>query len=244
MANEVLTIPFGVGELYLTTNDAVPVSHYVGGLQELQLKITKTSTGFKGAYLFDLATFITGAAATLSAKYGAFKAGLSAAVLGGVVSAGSRILIQSEALTISGGTATALNTTGFVDKGVCDETGKALTRVASGATPQVGEYKVTSGGVYTFDTGANGKAYTARYTYTSAVTGKSTAISNALMAAPTSWFSIDAFNPAEGTGFVFPKALATNLDIPRKNTDPVVQSLEFNIIPDSTGLLGTIYTPS
>lgn len=240
MANEVITVPFGVGELYLTDNASPAQAFYVGGLQELTLKISKTTKGFKGAYIFDLLKAITGAEATLSAKYGGFKADLMASVLGGVTTTGHRRLIQSESTgTISGATYTVVNTTGYQDKGVCDENGVPLKRT-SGA-PGTTEYSVTTGGVFTFNAAANGKVYTVRYTYSVAGSGKNVAISNSLMAAPSTFYQVDAFNPTENMGFVMSKAVAKSLDFPRKNDDFTVQGIEFDLYPDANGLLGTVY---
>lgn len=238
MAAEVITVPFGVGELYLTTNATPGQSIYVGGLQELALKITRTTKGFKGAYLFDLLKAITGAEAVLTAKYGAFKPTLIASVLGGTVAAGYRALVKDELMGAAALTYAVAHPTGMQDKGACDATGTPLTRVAS--APAAGQYSVVEAtGVYTF---ASSAVYSVSYTWDASTTlGQKVDIVNSLMAAPTSWYQIDAFNPAEKTGFVFNKALPKSLNLPRKNDDFLVEDLEFDLIPDSTGKLGTVY---
>jgi hypothetical protein len=100
---------------------------------------------------------------------------------------------------------------------------------------------VTSGGVYTFNTDANGKVYTVRYTYSVPSTGKSAVLSNQLIAVPTLWYQIDSFNPEDKTGYVFPKALPKTFDLPRKNDDFIIQGIEFDVMPDASQVLGTIY---
>jgi hypothetical protein len=95
---------------------------------------------------------------------------IMAALPGSVLSTGMlRAISQESTGTIAGATYTVQHPTGFVDLAIYDETGKIMTRKAS--APAAGEYSVTSGGVFTFNAGANGKVYSVDYIYADAASG-------------------------------------------------------------------------
>ncbi len=233
MAIEVMNLMLGTGELYWTPTGANPTPIYIGFLQELAVKMAGTSKKFKANKLFPADSALVGAELTGTAKFGQDKGDILAGIIGGVISTGMRVLMQAESTgVIAAATYTAANPTGFEDKGVCDETGVQLTRVAS--APSTTQYSVTTGGVYTFNAGANGKTYTIRYTYTVS-TGKQLLVSNQLAGAARQTYVVEAYNVygAIKSGYRFPKAVITDWGAPMKSDDFVVQDVSMEFLPDA-----------
>ncbi len=189
---------------------------------------------------------------TGKAKYARFQASaINNLFLGpnvGVVSAGTMFeLAGPETHTVVSGGFTVTNSGGFIeDQGLYYSSGGLpLTSVAT--APTEGQYEYTSGGSYLVNSGDNGAAINAFYTYSSAVTGAAeTTIINALMGAVPAFeivFRETFTNPQGVTKDVVLKlnaCVSSKLSMPFSNQKFTIQEFDFQAIADQNGNIGTL----
>ncbi len=138
---------------------------------------------------------------------------------------------------------TATNVTGFKDLGCrYAATGIALTLVASG--PTVGQYAVSTVGVYTFAAADASAAMLHDYTYTT-VSGLNLAISNQLMGAGPRFKTVCTqtytTNGISQTWVMTLNAcMSSKLTLPTKQDDYVIQELDFQVFADAAGNIGNL----
>lgn len=126
------------------------------------------------------------------------------------------------------------------DLGVIDSTtGRALTRVAS--APAAGQYAVAAG-VYTFNTGDQGKVMYISYRYTATSTvARRISISNLPMGYAPS-FRADFYGPYQGKSCVLTlnNCISEGFKLGAKNDDFSVPEVGFTAFADAGGVIGTL----
>ncbi len=106
--------------------------------------------------------------------------------------------------------------------------GKQMTRVASGNTPNTGEYKVTAG-VYTFATADQGDTMFIRYRYAAAAAGVEAKVMAAAMGASANVVQLHMYNGTNGkdSGVYFPAARIPGLSAAFAKKEWVKTTLKF-----------------
>jgi hypothetical protein len=126
------------------------------------------------------------------------------------------------------------------DLGVIDSTtGRALTRVAS--APAAGQYTVAAG-VYTFNTGDQGKVMYISYRYTATSTvARRISIQNLPMGYAPS-FRADFYGPYQGKSAVLTlnNCISEGFKMGAKNDDFTVPEVGFTAFADAGGVIGTL----
>lgn len=131
---------------------------------------------------------------------------------------------------------TVVNAGSFVDDyGVLyASSGLPLTKVAS--APAVGQYSVSTGGVYTFNTADSGKGVLVSYTYTVAASGQQVIYANQLLGyTPT--FQAQLYTTFQGQPLNLKlfNCTSTKLGFATKIDDFVVPELDFSIYANAAG---------
>lgn len=178
---------YGTGQLVaIPATLGVPV--VVASLQNVDLTIKGDITELAGPDRIAEDAFLGKLTIEGSYQSGAIRSGLiTAALPGASLTTGTmfRSIVQESTGTIAGATYTLSKTTSVVCLGVYDETGALMTPVAS--VTAAGQYSVTAGGVFTFHSTANGKAFTidALYLDAAATTGWTANFTNQTQGAAT-----------------------------------------------------------
>lgn len=232
---------FGVGDVFVGDGTN---TYRLGSLQNASVEFSWEQKELYGANQFPEAIFRGKGKVSGKASYGSFNGALLSSLLTGATSATGRPVgvVNESTGAIAAATYTATNPTGFVDKGVIDENGYPMTNVASG--PAAGEYAVSSSGVYTFDTSANGKTYKVSYSYTVA-TGLTTTYANQLMGSGAT-YRLDLYNTEQDgskIGITLFAVTIPKLSIPFKNDDVTIMDIDFAAAADSSGNVFAVYTP-
>lgn len=126
------------------------------------------------------------------------------------------------------------------DLGVIDSTtGRAMTRVAS--APTAGQYTVAAG-VYTFNTGDQGKVMYISYRYNAtSTTARRIQINNNPMGYAPS-FRADFYGPFQGKSCVLTlnSCISEGFKFGSKNDDFTVPEMGFRAFADQAGVIGTL----
>lgn len=122
------------------------------------------------------------------------------------------------------------------DMGVRDSNGVPMIKVASGATPTTGQYKV-SAGVYTFAAADAAKQVFISFAYTASVAGatKMTIQNLPMGAAPICRLDIYFKKNGKQFGTTYPNAIASKLGWQSKQDDYMVPEMEFEAFADAAG---------
>jgi hypothetical protein len=235
---------FGVGKLTLITPATPPQAIDIGVVKDVSLDISFTTKELRGAYQFPVDVARAGGKISGKAKYGQINSGIVSAILNTTKSTGSKIGVAGETATVPGTPyqiTVANSATWLDDLGVFDNTtGLYLTRVSS--APATGQYSV-SAGVYTFAAADTTHSMSISYSYTSAATGQTNALVNALMGTSTV-YQLTLFNSFRGKniGLKLYAATIPKLSFAFKNEDYTEQDLDFECFADSSGRVIDLYT--
>ena len=234
-------IIFGPGVITITPSNVVnPTPVNVGLAQEISYDETGSMKSLYGQNRRALAIGAGTIKATGKIKAARFSSSAMAALLLGVTpTAGQTTTAIAEAHTPASSTFTISNTTGFVDQGVVYASSLApLTRVAS--APAVGQYTVTSGGVYTFNA-SDTVGMLATYTYTVAGSGYSVPIGNPMLGPVISFginiATVDPTNNKTATWQIF-NAVISKFSIGTKLEDFAMPEYDFECYASASGAFG------
>jgi hypothetical protein len=231
---------FGSGVLLGTRTDvanATPINF--GLVQEVQLDLSYTSKELYGQFQWPVAIArgqgkITGKAKMARISGIAF----NNLFFGQALTVGQLATSFGEAGTVTTGSVTAVNNGAGVfgdDYGaVYAATGLPLTKVAS--APAVGQYSVSSVGVYTFNAGDNGKQVLLSYTFTVSGSGQQVTLPNPLLGT-TPTFQAQLFTTFQGQPLnvkLF-NCVSNKLGFHTKLEDFVVPELDFNVAANAAG---------
>lgn len=113
--------------------------------------------------------------------------------------------------------------------------GYRMLEVAS--APAAGEYSV-SAGVYTFNTADSTHSVTITYDYTE-TTGVTVTGTNAMAEAPSTYYSLRAYNTTKGKtfGIHLPRVVIPGLSLPLSQQDFAAFEFSFTAMPDASGIL-------
>lgn len=146
----------------------------------------------------------------------------------------------AEQQTVTAGSATVANAATFLlDYGVVYQLGGLpLAKVAS--APAVGQYAVSAGGVYTFNTGDNAKAVLISYGYGIAGSGQKLIITNQLMGS-TPTFSANFYSTFQGLPVTIslPNCASSKMGFSGKLDDYTYPEMDFGIYSDPQNNIGT-----
>jgi hypothetical protein len=235
---------FGVGKLTLITPATPAQAIDIGVVKDVSLDISFTTKELRGAYQFPVDVARAGGKISGKAKYGQINSGIVSAILNTTKTTGSKIGVAGETATVPGTPyqiTVANSATWLDDLGVFDNTtGLYLTRVSS--APATGQYSV-SAGVYTFAAADTTHSMSISYSYTSAATGQTNALVNALMGTSTV-YQLTLFNSFRGKniGLKLYAATIPKLSFAFKNEDYTEQDLDFECFADSSGRVIDLYT--
>jgi len=234
-------INFGTGNLYGINAAANSTPHKFGTLQDVSIDISSTTKSLHGQSKFAVdikqgSSKLTGKAkvAQLNGKM------LNDLFFGESLSTGLIIPAVAEAGVVATGAVTVANAATFdTDLGVIDAaTGLNMTKVAS--TPAVGEYSEASG-VYTFNTGDNGKAVLIDYLYTATTGGSNIAIGGSNIGATTKFMAV--FGGSTDGKILMLKlnaCVSNKLALATKLEDYTIPEFDFEACLDSAGQLGVL----
>lgn len=225
---------FGSGRMLIIPAGSNPTPQELGVLSDVQVSVEIETKDLMGSDMFAIDTIQVGGKVTGSAKYAEVGPGLEAAILGVTPVVGSRIGIIREAGTLNALAYTVANVTGFADEGVEATDGTRCTRVAS-APATVYEYTVTSGGLYTFGTGATG-IYRFSYSYTSNSLGTTMTFANRAQGSGSN-VMIRLWNKSKSgnKGWEFGNAAVGGCSWSMKNGDYVSHDFKFSAAQDAAG---------
>jgi len=236
---------FGVGILSLTTvSGSNPTPVQVGVLQNCSMDIEAEAVELRGSYAFPVDVALGKRSIKGKAQSGTIGSGTIAAILAGTAATGRKIGIANESCQVATNTYTVANgATFYEDLGVINTvTGLAMTRgaTATGA----GVYAVnTTTGVYTFNAADSNPLVLICYSYTSSGTGKTVAITNALMGGGAG-FKLNLFNTYKTKyfGVSLWSVQIPKLSLGLKNDAFTMQDIEFVAYADSIGRVIDTYT--
>lgn len=177
------------------------------------------------------------------AKFGMISGRLLAMCFdGSVLTSGSSNLEVVESGTVSAGAVTVSGSANYIaNLGVYDSSGNELKQVAS--APAGLQYSV-SAGVYTFNVSQNAQIYTFRYTKSQS-SGNKMQIVNPTMGIPIKFglklYNYYAANASKNLAFEFGAVAVPKLSFPFKNSDFVMPDMDFTVLDDGTGNVGTSY---
>ena len=242
---------FGTGLLTLTPNQSGTVTPIqVAVLKDISVDISYTKKDLIGNLQFPVDSAKGEGKGTGKAKSGHFAGGLINAILSGsTVTTGSNIGVFGEAATIptTPYQITVSHAANWVsDLTVFDSTAqKFLTRVAS--APATGQYSVAAG-VYTFAAADTAHVLQISYDYTAALVGTTIKLTNQPMGT-NSAFGLKLYNNyqplaggANSGGIYIPQIVIPKLSFAFKNSDYMEKSIDFEIVADGFGNIGSFFT--
>ena len=158
---------------------------------------------------------------------------------------GMKKVSLDEAGQITTGAVTVVNngSTVFVqDWGVrYSATGLPLTKVT--ATPAVGQYSVSSTGVYSFNTGENGTNVLISYTFNAPASGVQVNVTNQLMGfAPTIQVLLETVYNLNQFSVLLYSVVASKLSFTTKQEDFIIPEFDFEAFANSSGQVIDIYS--
>jgi hypothetical protein len=231
---------FGPGALFIQRTDlanATPVN--IGKANEFQLDQQFSKKELYGQNQFPL--FVARGTAKFTAKAkAALISGiaLNSAFFGATLAAGQQATALSESGTIASGVYTVANHSTFLaDLGVVyAATGLPLSYVAS--APGAGQYS-QSAGVYSFNSGDNGKGIFVTYTYSVAGSGQSFTVANpAIGTTPT--FQLWYYTSTNGVplNIQLYSCVSDKLSLAFKLEDFMMPELDFSCFANGAGNVG------
>jgi len=163
---------------------------------------------------------------------------------GQAVVAGMKKVSLDEVGSIAAGAFTVANSgVNFVqDWGVrYSATGLPLTKVA--ATPAVGQYSVSSTGVYSFNTTENGTGVLISYTFTASATGVQVNVTNQLMGfAPTIQVLLETVYNLNQFSVLLYAVVASKLSFATKQEDFIIPEFDFEAFANANGQVVDFYS--
>lgn len=239
-ANNFGQIVFGAGTVILTpyaaNGPANPTPLQLPIMQDMSIDFSGDIAELYGQGQYSYAIARTKMKIECKAKFGAmYYHLLNDLFFAGTLQSGQIMSVLREANTVTSHTCTVANAAHFLtDSGVLNQaTGQPYILVAS--APAVGQYTVTSGGVYAFNASDTIATALISYTWTN-TTGNSFLVTNQDMGAmPT--FLVEYTNQQFGNNvyFKFFKGVAKKLSIPGKNTDFDMVEFDFSCFSSITG---------
>ncbi len=235
---------FGVGSLTLISPATPAQAIQIGVIKDVSLDISFTTKELRGAYQFPVDVARAGGKISGKAKYGQINGGIVSAILGTTKSTGSKIGVTGETAAVPTTPyqiTVANSATWLEDLGVFDNTtGLYLSRVAS--APATGQYSVAAG-VYTFAAADTTHSMSISYSYTSAATGNTNALTNLLMGSGTV-YQAALFNTFRGKniGVRLYAITIPKLSFAFKNEDYTEQDLDFECFANTAGQVLDFYT--
>jgi hypothetical protein len=232
---------FGTGNLYLTpVGGGAPQAF--GAIQDVSVSFDGDTKMLYGQNSFPLDTARGKTKITGKASFGQLNPSIYNSVFfGGSIAVGETLQAFNEAASIPATTTytvTAANGANFkTDLGVFYAlSGAPLTQVAAGSEA-VGKYSVNqTTGVYTFAVADASKAIVLNYLYGSATTGQTLTINNTLMGSiPTFQLILSNNSKAKQSTLTLLSCTSSKLDLPFKQDDYGIPSLDFSAQDDGTG---------
>lgn len=233
---------FSSGDLYVVGLGATDTPIKIGVLQGVDVNFDQEIVRLHGSNTFaeDLAS--GPATVTGSFEHGTIDPNIVSKILAGTaVTTGYKKL--HKATGTIGSTPyqlTSSQAAGFVrDLGVIDAAGLPMTKVAS--APATGEYSVAAG-VYTFAAADTGDSVSYSHTYTVAASGKTIAITNTAMGAPTKYL-LGLYNSTDGFGIELKSVIIPKLAWAIKTGQWVLPKCDFEACADAAGAVADVYVP-
>ena len=242
---------FGSGNLFATNTNANSTPIQFGTLQDVSLDISRTLKELYGQGQYPVAIGAAQQKITGKAKFAQVRGGLyNDLFFGGTTSTGQILSAYQQAASVPSATtytitpATAYPSSVWVeDQGVLYANGLALIKVAAGTTPTLGQYSVSTAGVYTFAAADASAAVLISYTYNPTGTaGLIVNTGNPLQGVqPT--FSLILTRQYNGVqeSFKLWSCIASKLSLPTKMADWGITELDFSCFADSLGRTITPY---
>jgi len=234
---------FGSGSAYAVDSVANPTPAPFGILQDLSVDFSFTNKELTGQFGFPVAVGRGTGKIACKAKNARLSGRLLNMFFSGTKATGQTSVAQEEGPTAIPGTPfqiTVANGATFVtDLGVFDSaTGIPFVRVA--AAPAVGQYTVSAGGVYLFNTGDTGKNVKISYTFTISATGESITITNPLIGVAPTFKAVatQLFNTLRNT-LTLNANVFTKLGWATKLEDFAIPEMDFSSFADSANNIGT-----
>jgi hypothetical protein len=235
---------FGSGALYAVRTDISPSTPLrFGALQDIQVDFSSDLKELYGQGQYALALARGKAKIEGKAKFAQVNGALfNSLFFGQSLATAQLVVVQNEAGVVptGGGNVTAVHGSAFqADLGVTyAATGIPLTRVA--ASPALGQYTVTTAGVYGFAVGDAGAAVLLNYDYLATV-GSEIAITNLPMGqAPVFQAVFVAPFNAKQLTLQLNACVAAKLSLPTKIDDWSIPELDFQAQADSAGNIGSL----
>ena len=247
------TYSFGSGYLFGTRTDiATQTPQIFGTLQDVSVEFSATDKQLFGQSQYPVLVARGQAKIACKAKMGSISANMfNSLFFGGTLATGSTAIAIAESGTLATSAITVSNAANFVaDEGVFyiagASAGLPMVKVASGATPTVGQYKVAAG-VYTFSS-TDQTAQTAlgavpmvsiSYTYSVAATGQKLTLTNPQVGS-NPVFSAALYTQANTPSGLKTAVLnlracvASKLSMATKIEDFTIPELDFSAFADST----------
>lgn len=232
---------FGSGVLLGVRTDitgSTPVNF--GLVQEVDIDVAFTNKMLYGQNQFPVAVGRGTAKVTGKAKMARISGLAMASLFYGVVpQAGQLATSFAEAAVVPAATpftVTAANAATFVDDygPIYAATGLPFEKVTG--TPTIGQYSVTSAGVYTFAAADAGAALLLNYTYTITATGQQFTVASQLLGSQP-FFQAQFYTTYEGVpmNVKIKKAVSAKLTFQTKLEDFVIPEIDFDILADAAG---------
>lgn len=236
-------IAFGVGSLILRRNDIVnPTPIPIGVLQDVNFDFSFAQKDLVGQFQLAVDTARAQEKLTCKAKFARVFSGAYDTFFGQGVTSGAGVQFASNENHIVAATTQVVtnNATFTADLGVFyAATGVQLTRVAAGSEA-TGKYSVNEAtGTYTFAVGDE-VSLNFNYSYTT-TTLKQLTLSNQFMGVgPRFGVYMTTLYLGNYVNFVFNNATSEKLANPFKNTDYLMQELDFTIMADASNNIGSM----
>ncbi len=247
---------FGAGSLWgypIAGNMAPnPTPTFFGTLQDVSLDISGDVKQLYGQRQFPEAIARGKCKITGKAKYAWINAKqMNDLFFGQTLTAGMVQIQQNQQVQITAGSVTYtvpasgtfLNDATRGDQGVrYVATGTPLTK--SSSAPAVGQYNVTTAGVYTFNTSENGTNVLISYMYTPGTpTGSQINVTNQVMGyAPTVQMVLESVYNSNQFNVVLYNCLVSKLAFTTKQEDFIIPEMDFEAFSNSAGKVLDIYS--
>jgi hypothetical protein len=237
---------FGAGNLYLTPSGTNPTPVRVGTLQDVSMDISFEQKELYGNKQFPVMVARGKGKITGKAKAGEFHGALIQSLLSGATKATGRKIGVVESDSVPGSspfTVTVAQSAKFsMDLGVVDaNTGVPFT---CGATASAANTYAVAAGVYTFNTGDQGRAVQISYEYTDTA-GSTILYSNQLMGAQLIYM-LGLYNTEpDGSvvGIKFKSAIIPKLALGFKNDDFTMPDLDIAAFAAGDSTILEAYSP-
>lgn len=239
---------FGSGTLWAVRTDVADSTPYQFGiLQDVAPEFSRNVKELHGGYAFPVAVAGGSGKISFKAKFAQINGRIfSDLFFGATANTGQTKIANREAGTIPTTPFAITVTNGATwveDLGVLNATGVPMIKVSSAATPTTGQYKCTTGGVYTFAAADTGLAVSISYTYSVAATGLKQIVANPLLGVqPIFAAHLVATWGGKDITFKFHQCIATKLTFTTKLEDFMIPEFDFSGFADASNNLVTIST--